>query len=166
MDLLILSLEMRCNRSVCSTKESSIFNIYERDIFDIPSIHNVRCKFRATWLFVQKPFFWLALNKHHWAVVNGLESLERMTLIIELSLDATQLFVQELIQANNKETINAMSLCSLVICWYPFQNTALVVNLEQLDCLFNRFFRLTTKEYEIQTASLWGEWTWFPRPSI
>ena len=43
MDLLILSLEMRCNRSVCSTKESSIFNIYERDIFDIPSIHNVHC---------------------------------------------------------------------------------------------------------------------------
>ena len=60
-------------------------------------------------------FFWLALNKQHWAVVNGLESLERMTIIIVISCDATQLFVEELVQANNKETINAMSLCSLVI---------------------------------------------------
>ena len=73
--------------------------------------------------------------------MNGLDSLERMTINLDISWDATQLFVQELVQANNKETITVVSLCSLVICWYPFQNTALFVNLEQLDRLFNRLLQ-------------------------
>ena len=44
--------------------------------------------------------------------MNGLDSLERMTINIDISWDATQLFIQELVQANNKETINVLSLCS------------------------------------------------------
>ena len=62
---------MRCSSSVCSrTKELSIFNIYERDIFDIPSIHNVHCK---NLTICSKAFFWLTLHKHNFASMSCCE---------------------------------------------------------------------------------------------
>ena len=93
-------------------------------------------------MFVQQIF---PDNENEIKTLAGI-GLSPLTPDVKMSLEATQLFVQELVQANNKETITVVSLCWLVICWYPFQNTALFVNLEQLDRLFNRLLQLTTKK--------------------
>ena len=55
-------------QSVCLFK--SLFNIYERDIFDIPSIHNVYCK---NLTICSKAFFWLTFNKRNFASLSCCE---------------------------------------------------------------------------------------------
>ena len=64
------------------------------------------------------------------------------SLDVKMSLDASRLFAQELLQDNTKENTNGLYHCSFIrssLFSIPSKNTALIVNLKQIGCLFNRF---------------------------
>ena len=130
-----------------SSDRSSLFGIPSKNTTFIENLKQLSCLFKIFFLLTKiKSRLWLELAWFPW----------QKTLDVKMSLDASKLFVQELVQGNTKKKYQwsiSLFLCSLLIIWYmyPLQKHSIHCKSEADRLFVQQIFPVNINE--IQTLA-------------